>query len=85
MAVEHASTLKKLMGILLLMKKETVRTPNDLNAKEIMESTQVLDSELVTQPESNLLKNGCGGGCQDDVIDVKQQICSRVTVAIDKQ
>ena len=36
MAVEHASVLKKLMGILLLMKKETVRAPNDLNAKEIM-------------------------------------------------
>jgi hypothetical protein len=34
--VEHASTLKKLVRILLLMKKEAVRSPNDLNAKEIM-------------------------------------------------
>ena len=36
MTVEHASTLKKLVRILLLMKKEAVRAPKDLNAKEIM-------------------------------------------------
>ena len=34
--VEHASMLKELVRILLLMKKEAVRLPNNLNAKEIM-------------------------------------------------
>ena len=34
--VEHASTLKELVRILLLMKKQAIRSPNDLNAKKIM-------------------------------------------------
>jgi hypothetical protein len=36
------------MGILLLMKEEAIRTPSDLNAKEVMKSAQVLDGKLVT-------------------------------------
>lgn len=53
------------MRVLLLMKKEAAGSPNDLNAKEIMESTQILDGKLVTQPVSDLLNEGCGGGRQD--------------------
>ena len=85
MAVEHASALKKLMGILLLMKKEAVGSPNDLNAKEIMESTQILDGKLITQQESDMLNEGCGEGCQDDVVNIEQQVSSLVAAVIDKQ
>jgi len=73
------------MCILLLMKKESIRSPKNLNTKEVMKSTQVLDSKLSTQPESNLLKKGCGGGRQDDVIDVEQQLSCRGAVVKDEQ
>jgi hypothetical protein len=70
MTIEHTGALKQLMRILLLMKKEAVGSPNNLDAKEVMESTQILDGKLVTQPVSDLLKKSCGGGRQDDVVDV---------------
>ncbi|XP_045088239.1 uncharacterized protein [Aegilops tauschii subsp. strangulata] len=73
------------MRILLLMKKEAVGSLSDLNAKEVTESTQMLDGELITQPESNLLKKGCGGGRYDDVVDIEQQVSSRVAMVIDEQ
>lgn len=59
MTVEHDGTLKKLMRILLLMEKEAIGSLSDLNAKEVVESTQILDIKLITQPKSNLLKKGC--------------------------
>ena len=36
MIVEHASTLKELVRVLLLMKKEAIQSPNNLNAKKVM-------------------------------------------------
>ena len=36
MTVEHASTLKELVRVLLLMKKEAIQSPNNLNAKKVM-------------------------------------------------
>jgi hypothetical protein len=73
------------MGILLLMKKEAIRTPSDLNAKEVMKSSQILDGKLVTEPESKLLKESCRGGREDDVINIQEQVCSHVAMVIDKQ
>jgi hypothetical protein len=58
------------MRILLLMKKEAIRAPCDLNAKEVMKSAQILDGKLVTQPESKLLKESCGGSREDDVVNI---------------
>ena len=72
LAVKHAGALQELVSILLLMKEEAIRSPNNLNAKKVMQSTQVLDGKLVTQPESNLLKKGCGGGRQDNVVNVEE-------------
>jgi hypothetical protein len=49
MTVKHASTVKKLMSILPLMKKEPIRSPNNLNAEEVVKRTHILDSKLSTK------------------------------------
>jgi hypothetical protein len=56
MIVKHASTVKKLMSILPLMKKEPIRTPNNLNVEEVVKRAHILDSKLSTKTISKLTK-----------------------------
>ena len=42
LAVKHASTIQELMSVLPLMKKEAIRTTNNLDAEEVVQRTQVL-------------------------------------------
>jgi hypothetical protein len=53
-AIKHPSTIQKLMSILLLMKKETIRTPDHHNTKEVVERSQILESKLSPKTISKL-------------------------------
>jgi hypothetical protein len=74
MTVKHASTVKKLMSILPLMKKEPVRVPNNLNTEEVVKRAHILDSKLSTKTISKLsekLRSACR---QDNIIHVEEQV-----------
>jgi hypothetical protein len=73
------------MSILPLMKKEAIRTPNHLNAKEVVERAQVLESKLSVKTISKLPYQLRRAGCQDNIIDIKEQISCGIALAVDKQ
>jgi hypothetical protein len=85
MTVKHASTVKKLMGILPLMKKEPVRAPNNLNTEEVVKRAHILDSKLSTKTISELsekLRSACR---QDNIIHIEEQVGGETALAVDKQ
>jgi methyl coenzyme M reductase subunit C-like uncharacterized protein (methanogenesis marker protein 7) len=83
-AIKHPNAIQKLMSILPLMKEETIRTPNHLNAKEIVERSQVLERKLIPKTISKLPYQLRGVGCQDNVIGIKEQIGCSIVLAVHK-
>jgi hypothetical protein len=77
--------VKELMTILLLMKEEPIRTPNHLNPEEVVKGSQVLETKLSTKMISELSKYLRGACCQDDIINVEEQISGSTALAVDKQ
>ena len=74
LAVKYASSIEKLMGVALLVQEEPIWPLNHLNAKEVMQGTQVLQGKLITKTSSEPLEE-CDSGCrQNDVVDVQQQV-----------
>jgi hypothetical protein len=73
------------MSILLLMQKEAVGPTDHLNAEEVVQRPQVLEGELITKTSRHSLKELGGGGREDDVVDVEQQICSVGALMIHKE
>lgn len=71
LAVKHARSLQKLVGVLLLVQEEASSPTHDLDAEEVVESPQVLVGELGAEASCDLLKKRWRGRSQDDVIDVQ--------------
>jgi hypothetical protein len=84
-AVKHPCTLEKLVGILPLMEEEPVRTSDNLDAEEVVKRAKILQRELSAKAVGELSKKTSGGGRQDDVVDVQQQVCHVVAGPVDKQ
>jgi hypothetical protein len=72
MTVKHASTVKELMSILPLVKKEPIRMLNDLNPEEAVKRAHILDSKLNTKMISKLSKKLRGACYQNNVIHVEE-------------
>jgi hypothetical protein len=85
MIVKHASMIKKLMSILPLMKKEPIRSPNNLNAMEVVKRTHILDSELSTTTISKLSKELRSARRQDNIIHVEEQVGGETALVVDDQ
>jgi hypothetical protein len=83
--VPSASTVKKLMSILPLVKEEPIRSPNNLNAKEVVKRAHILDSKLSTKTISKLTKKLRSACCQDNIIHVEEQVGGETALAIDEQ
>ena len=60
------------MSILPLMKKEAIRTSNNLDADEIVQRTQVLNGKLSAKTIGKLSKKNTRASCHDDIVDIKQ-------------
>ena len=84
-AVKHSSTVEELMSVLPLMKKETIRTTHHLNTEEVVQRTQVLDGKLSTETISKLAKELRSACCQDDVVNIEQQVRHVGALVINKQ
>ena len=77
--------VEKLMSVLPLMKKESIRTTHHLNTEEVVQRTQVLNSKLSTETISKPAKELKSACCQDDVVNIEQQICRVCALVINKQ
>jgi hypothetical protein len=85
MTVKHASTVKKLMSILPLMKKEPIQSPNNLNTEEVVKGTHILDSKLSTKTISKLAKELRSACRQDNIIHAEEQVGGETALAVDEQ
>src|SRR6185436_9739766 len=50
-----------------------------------MELTKILHSKLLLQRGDDALKQLLAGGCEHNVIDIEQQICSLIPMAVDEE
>ena len=71
LAVKHAGTIEKLMGVTLLLQKEPIWPSNHLNAEEVVEGPQVLQGKLIAKTSNKPLDKRDSGSRQDDVVDVE--------------
>ena len=85
LAIKHARSLQKLVGVLLLVQKEASSPAHYLDAEEVVESPQVLEGELGTKARCDLLKKRWRGCSQDDVVDVQEEVRGGVAQVVDKQ
>ena len=72
------------MSVLLLAQKDPVGTVNNLNAKEVVQRSQVLEGKLVTETGRELLKKPRRGCRQDNVVHIEQQVRSGSALMIDE-
>jgi hypothetical protein len=73
------------MGVLLLVKKEAIRSVHNLNAEEVVQGSQVLERELGMKTVGGLLQEHWCASREDDVFDVEQQVSHCVSHMVDKQ
>lgn len=85
LAVKHAGSLEKIVGILQLMQEEASGPANNLDAEEVVESPQVLEGELGAEASCDLLKQRWRGRSQDDVVDIGEEVRGGSALVINKQ
>jgi hypothetical protein len=67
------------------VKKEPIRSTDHLETEEVMERPQVLDGELSVKAISKPSKEIGSASCQDDVVNIEQQVGGLGAVSKDKQ
>ena len=58
------------MGIALLVQEKPIWPSNHLNAKKVMQRTQILQGKLITKTSSEPLEERDSGCRQNDVVDI---------------
>src|SRR6185312_11672884 len=77
LAISHPSPLQDIKCVLTLVKEKTRRVRLNSDAQEVVEQTKILHSEFLLQRDDTL-KQLLTGGCEHNVIDIEQQICSLI-------
>ena len=85
LAISHPSPLQNIECILPLVKEKTRRARLNSDAQEVVELTQILHNKLLLQIGDDTLKQLLTGGCEHNVIDIEQQICSLIPTAVDEE
>ena len=67
------------------MKKKAIWASLNSDAQEVVELTQILYSKLLLKRGDDTLKQLLTGGCEHNVIDIEQQICSLIPTAVDEE
>jgi hypothetical protein len=67
------------------VKEKTRRARLNNDAQEVVELTKILRSELLLQRGADTLKQLLTGGCEHNVIDIEQHICSLIPTAVDEE
>src|SRR6185503_17417268 len=84
-AISHPSPLQNIKYILSLVKEKARRTRLNSNAQEMVELTKILHNKLVLQRGDDALKQLLTGGCEHNVINIEQQVCSLIPTAVDEE
>jgi hypothetical protein len=58
----------------MLSESQSSRRPRDLQTKEIVQSTQILNSKITTQRRHKTISSSIRGTDKDDIINIDQQI-----------
>jgi len=77
--------LQNIEGVLPLVQKETRRARLNSNAQEVVKLTKILHTKLLLQRGDDALKQLLTGGCEHNVINIEQQVCSLIPTAVDVQ
>src|SRR6185369_9666786 len=85
LAISHPSPLQNIECVLPLVKEKTRRARLNSDAQEVVELTQILHSKLLLQRGDDTLKQLLTGGCEHNVIDIEQQICSLIPTAVNEE
>jgi hypothetical protein len=67
------------------MEKEPIRSVHYLKADEVVKRAKVFDGKLSAKTISELSKKSFAAGCQDDVVDIEQQVSRIRTLSKDEQ
>jgi hypothetical protein len=84
LVVHHASSLKNIESKLMLSEEESVHLMVYGDSKKIMEESEVLHGELPLEGRYGLLHMCCARCGEDNVINVKQQVCHICVAPKDK-
>jgi hypothetical protein len=85
LAVNHASTFKDVDGVLPLVEEQTLGTSLDGDPQEVVERPEVLHRKLPLETGDDATQKLEGGGGEDDVVDVEEEVRGIRTVTKDEQ
>src|SRR6185295_1760174 len=81
LTISHPNPLQNIECVLPLVKEKTRRARLNSDAQEVVELTEILHSKLLLQRGDDTLKQLLTEGCEHNVIDIEQQICSLIPTA----
>jgi hypothetical protein len=84
LAVEHASPLQDVEGILVLVKKKAIGPPLHGDPEEVVERVEVLHRKLALKGGDRALKESGTGHSKHDVIDIDEEVDGVVVVPMDE-
>jgi hypothetical protein len=67
------------------VKKEPGRMRLNSDPEKVVEHTQILHSKLLLKSGNDAAKKWLTGGCEDNVINIEEQVCNVSSMVIDKQ
>ena len=74
MTLSHAGTLEQVHSVLALRQEEAIYRTRDRDPKEMMTIPEICHSELRVKELGEAWKKRGRRGCQDDFVDVEQQV-----------
>jgi hypothetical protein len=83
--LSHAGALEQISNILTLGEEEAIGGTRDRDPEEVMKVPEICHSELGVKELGDAMKKPRRRGCQNDVIDVEQQVGNVGTLFVDKE
>jgi hypothetical protein len=83
--LSHTGALKQICSILSLGEEETVGGTRDTDPEEMMKIPEICHGELGVKGLGDATKKPSRRGCQNDVVDVEQQVGDVGTLFVDKE
>ena len=85
MTLSHADALEQVHSVLALRQEEAIRRMRDRDPKKMMKIAEICHSELRVKELGEASKKRGRRGCQDDVVDVEQQVGDVDTHFVNKE
>jgi hypothetical protein len=85
MTLRHAGTLEQIHSILALRQKEAVSRTRDRDPEKVMKIPEICHSELGVKELGDAMEKQGRRGCQNDVVDIEQQVGDVSTRFVNKE